>query len=222
MMLMTVLAQQTEVATKLWWHISRASGIVAWGLAAVAVVWGVALSTRALGKKPPAPWLLAVHRFLGALCVSFTVVHVGALTLDPVVPFKLDELFVPMASAWKPVAVAWGIAAFYLLIAVEVTSLLRKRIPKRLWRWIHMTSYGLYVFATVHLLTAGTDRTNPLLLAAVLASIALVIFFTGYRLVGPGRAASVRSPAKAAPSPTTRRVPRQESLPASSPAPAPE
>ncbi len=199
----TVAVPTVVAATKVWWYVSRASGIVAWLLAAMAVLWGLALSTRALGAKPRAPWLLDLHRFIGGLTVVFVAVHLGALVLDPFVSFGLDELFVPMASGWKPVAVAWGIVAFYLLIAVEVTSLVRSRIPKRVWRAVHLTSYALYAMATVHLLLAGTDRTNPLLWGAAAISVAVVVFFTIYRVVGPGRAGSVRRTPSPADSPSS-------------------
>ncbi len=190
---LVVLAQASGEESKLWWHLARSSGIVAWALAALAVLWGVALATRALGRRPQAPWLLAVHRFLGLLCIVFVGVHLVALYLDPFIKYGLEDLFVPLASSWKPVAVAWGVVAFYLLVAVEITSLLRQRMPARLWRGIHLTSYVMYVLATVHLLTAGTDRTNPVMLGSVMATVAVTLFFLAYRVVGPGRAASVRS-----------------------------
>ena len=44
------------------------------------------------------------------------------------------DLLVPGASQWRPTAVAWGVIALYLLLAVEVTSLLKRRVPTRLWR----------------------------------------------------------------------------------------
>jgi predicted ferric reductase len=185
-------------ATKVWWYVSRSSGIVAWVLAVAAVLWGVALSTRALGRRPPAPWLLDVHRFLGGLTVVFVVVHLVGLVLDPWVSFGLTDLLVPGAASWSPAAVAWGVVALYLLVAVEATSLLRNRIPKRLWRGVHLTSYATYALATVHLLTAGTDRHAPVPVGAVVVSVGLVAFFTVYRLVGPGRAASVRGAGGAA------------------------
>jgi len=180
-------------ATKTWWYVARSAGIVAWGLAALAVLWGLALSTRALGRKPPAPWLLDVHRFLGALTIVFVAVHLVGLAFDPWASFGLDELLVPMASSWKPAAVAWGIVAFYLLLAVEGTSLLKSRIPLRLWRGVHLTSYGMYAMATVHLLLSGTDRHSPVLRTAIVVSVGAVVFFTMYRLIGPGRAASVKA-----------------------------
>jgi predicted ferric reductase len=180
-------------ATKVWWYVARSSGIVAWALAALAVLWGLALSTRALGRKPPAPWLLDVHRFLAGLTVVFVVVHLVGLALDPWASFGVDELLIPMVSSWKPVAVAWGIVAFYLLLAVEGTSLLKSRLPVRLWRGVHLTSYAMYAMATVHLLLSGTDRYNPVLRTSIVITVGAVVFFTMYRLIGPGRAASVKA-----------------------------
>ena len=60
------------VSSQLFWFTARASGIVAWGLAAASVVWGLALSTRLLGRRPRPGWLLDLHRFLGGLALSFT------------------------------------------------------------------------------------------------------------------------------------------------------
>lgn len=190
-------------STKLWWYVSRSAGIVGWALCAASVLWGLALATRALGRKPSAPWLLDLHRFLGGLAVVFVVVHMASLMIDPFVRFTLGDLLVPFASTqYRPGAVAWGVVAFYLLLAVEVTSLLKKRLPARLWRGVHLTSYVLYAFATVHLLTAGSDRFNPLLRWSVLITVGAVVFFSAYRLIGPGRAASIRSGTRAAtPSP---------------------
>lgn len=181
-------------STKVWWYVSRSAGIVGWALCAASVLWGLALATRALGRKPSAPWLLDLHRFLGGLAVVFVAVHMVSLMLDPFVRFTVGDLLVPFASVqYEPGAVAWGIVAFYLLVAVEVTSLLKRRIPARLWRGVHLSSYVLYAFATVHLLTAGSDRFNPLLRWTVLISVGSVVFFSAYRLIGPGRAASIRS-----------------------------
>ncbi len=133
------------------------------GPCSLSVLWGLALATRAPVTARPRPWLLDLHRFLGGLAVVFVAVHLAGLALDPFVSFGVAEIAVPMASSWKPGAVAWGVVAAYLLLAVEITSLLKKRIPARLWRSVHLTSYLLYAFATVHLLLAGMDRTNPVL-----------------------------------------------------------
>src|ERR1700682_5890473 len=125
----------------LWWYTARAAGLVAWALLTASVVWGLALSTHVLGRKPRPVWLLDLHRALGGLAVIFTGIHVVGIMLDSYVHFGLSEVLVPLASAWHPVAVAWGIVAFYLLTAVEVTSLARRRLPNRFWRRVHFASF---------------------------------------------------------------------------------
>jgi methionine sulfoxide reductase heme-binding subunit len=182
----------------IWWYTARATGIVAWALATASVVWGMALSSRALGPKPRAPWLLDLHRFLGGLTVLFVGAHVGALMADSYVNFTPADVLVPFASSWKPDAVAWGIAAMYFLVAVEVTSLLRSYIRKGLWRAVHLTSYAVYALASIHYLTAGTDA-GPASRIAVIVSLGLVLFFLAYVVVGPGRVASVKSGATTRP-----------------------
>lgn len=191
--MMIAASQHVLGATKVWWYVSRSTGIVAWSLLALAVLWGLALSTRALGRRPTAPWLLDVHRFLGGLAVIFTLFHLVSLMLDPWASFSIGDLLIPYQSSWKPGAVAWGIVGFYLLLAVEITSLLKNRMSTRVWHGIHLLSYVLYAAATIHLLTAGSDRNSPLLRWSVLATVGAVIFFTIYRVIGPGRAASVKA-----------------------------
>jgi len=153
------------------WYVARASGLVAWGTLAASVVWGLLMTTRIMKGRVRNNWLLDLHRWLGALALIFTGVHVGALLLDTYVHFGLASLLVPFAATWHPVAVAWGVTALYLLAAVELTSLARRRLNHRLWRRVHMLSFPLFVLSTVHGLTAGTDGRTPMaLITAVLVA----------------------------------------------------
>lgn len=104
-----------------------------------------------------------LHRFLGGLAVVFTGVHLAGLFFDSYVHFGFRELFIPFASEWQPNAVAWGVVALYLLLAVEVTSLLRRRVGERVWRATHYLGFAVFVLGTIHGLKAGTDVSNPLL-----------------------------------------------------------
>ncbi|MEZ5235987.1 MAG: ferric reductase-like transmembrane domain-containing protein [Acidimicrobiales bacterium] len=143
--------------SQLWWYLARAGGIVAWVLLAASMIWGLLLSTKLLGRRPHPAWVTDLHRFLGGLSVVFTAVHVAALVLDSYVSFGPAEVLVPFASHWRPAAVAWGVIATYLLVAIEVTSLLRHRLPRRAWRATHLLSFPLFGLGTLHALTAGTD-----------------------------------------------------------------
>ena len=66
----------------------------------------------------------------------------------------------PLASSWRPGAVAWGIAATYLLVAIQLTSWTMQQLPRRLWHSVHLSSFPMFVFATVHGFTAGADNRN--------------------------------------------------------------
>jgi predicted ferric reductase len=179
----------------LWWYVARSGGIVSWALLAASVLWGLALSTRALGARPRPNWLLDLHRFLGGLALVFVGVHVGALVLDSYLSFGLMQLFVPFTSSYRPGAVAWGVVGLYLLLAVEVTSLLRRRIPKPIWRRVHLASFGLFAVATLHGLLAGTDGGSSTLRWVMLVTTATVVALTALRV------AQALEPAPARPAP---------------------
>lgn len=162
----------------LFWYTARAGGIVAWALLAASVIWGLWLSgrVRPLGARPA--WILDLHRFLGGLATVFVGVHVGSILLDTYTNFGLTDVMVPFASSWHPVAVAWGVVALYVLLAVELTSLARHRLPPRLWRTIHVASLPLFVLATIHFVASGTDASNRVALAGIgLATAAIGILF---------------------------------------------
>ena len=168
--------------TQLWWYTARSGGIVAWALLTASVLFGLALSTKVFGRRPRPNWLLDMHRFLGGAAVVFTVLHVVSIMLDQFVHFGLTDVLVPFASSWKPSAVAWGIVGFYLLLAIEISSLLRSRIPKKLWRATHYASFPLFVVASIHALTAGTDRNTMLLQYGIIVSAVAVLVLTLIRV----------------------------------------
>ena len=168
---------------KLWWYLARSTGIVSWALVAAAVVWGLMLTTRLLGGRPAPKWLLDLHRYLGGSSVVFLALHLVGLVADSYSHFGPADLLVPFANAWKPLPVALGVVAMYLLIAVEATSLAMKRLPRKWWRWVHLTSFAVFWMATIHGVTAGTDATNRLMWVSYLLVGGLVLFLTLVRVL---------------------------------------
>jgi predicted ferric reductase len=168
---------------QLWWYVARAGGLVAYGLLAASTIWGLAVSTRLLGRWPAPGWTLDLHRYLGGLALAFTGIHLVALLLDTYIQFDLVDLLVPFAAGWRPGAVAWGVVAVYLLVAVQATSLARRRLPYRLWRRVHLAAFPLLLVATAHLLAAGSDRADPAVLTMVSAAAAAAMFLLLFRLL---------------------------------------
>ncbi len=176
---------------QLWWQVSRASGITTLVLLMVASVWGLAYATRIISVRSAPKWLLDLHRFLGGLTVVFTGVHVAALVADNYVHFGVADVLVPFASGWKTGAVAWGIVATYLIVAVEITSLAKRHMPLRLWTWIHRLSFPALWLGVVHGATAGTDATNVIYVGVVSALVAMVTLGVSFRVTA-GRRRSAR------------------------------
>jgi len=160
------------------WYVARSAGLVAWALLALTVLWGLALSTRSMRRWVKPAWVLDLHRGLAGLTVVFLVVHVAAIMMDSYVSFGLIDVLVPLASHWHPVAVAWGVVAMYLLVAVEITSLVRTRLPYRMWRAVHVATIPLFAVATIHGFSAGTDRSSMVVIfvgAAVVVTVASLL-----------------------------------------------
>lgn len=178
---------------EVWWYAARSSGLVAWALLTASVCLGLAQSSRLLRGVAKAPWVLDLHRHLATLTVVFTGVHVVALWADSFVTFGPLQLFVPMASEWKPGAVAWGVVSLYVLVAVQVTSLLMRRMTRRVWHAIHLSSLGLFAMATIHGVQAGTDISSTVVEWIGWSAAALLTFAGVFRLLGV--AAKRRAPA---------------------------
>ncbi len=164
--------------------------MVAWAVAAASVIWGLLLSTRSARGIAKPVWVLDLHRHLGMLALVVTGVHLGALVADTFVPFDLADLLIPGASSWKTGPVALGVVAFWLLVAVELSSLLKARLPQRMWARIHLSSFVAYVLATLHFLQAGTERTNVAVALTVQVVTAIVLYLTLLRILVPRRSAA--------------------------------
>ncbi len=176
------------MSSQTWWYTARAGGIIAWALASLAVITGLQLSTRLI-RKPAPSWVLDVHRFLGGLTVAFVGVHLVGLAADQFIGFGPADFLVPFASSYKPAAVALGVIGMYLLIAIEITSLAMRKMPRRAWHAVHLSSFALFVVATVHGITAGTDRHNAVFQWACLLTSAVILMMTLVRIWSPRRAA---------------------------------
>jgi DMSO/TMAO reductase YedYZ heme-binding membrane subunit len=178
-----------ELDPKLAWYVARSSGWVAWGVCAAAVFGGLVLASRLVRGRGVPAWLLDLHRQLGVLALVFTAVHLLGLWADNWLVLGPAELFLPMQSPYRPGAVTVGVVALYLLVAVQTTSWLMRRIPRRWWHRVHLTSLPMLVLVTVHGFAAGSDTGVPLQWGAVTGA-GVLLFLGTFRLLaerGAGR-----------------------------------
>ncbi len=170
------------MSSEFWWWIARSSGIVAWVALTASVLWGL-LMPATFSKRQRRAWILDLHRWLGALTVGFTALHMAALWLDSYIEFSPVDLFVPFASAWKPGPVALGVVSMWAIAAVQVSSMLKRRLSRTVWRSLHLLSYVAFFGGTVHGILAGTDATQPLYQATTFLTVGAVCFTTVYRVL---------------------------------------
>jgi hypothetical protein len=175
------------------WLIARAAGLVAFALLTLSVWLGLAMSTRLLGPKRQKS-LLGLHRTLAWTGLSMIALHMGAVLLDPVLHFGLAAAFVPFAAPWKTGAVAAGVIAGWLSLALASSFRLRKWIGQRGWRRLHYASFAAFALALGHSLLVGTDLRGlggPLLGLLAAGPVLWLIF---YRLLLPRTTPASRTP----------------------------
>ena len=178
--------------TQAWWFLSRGSGIVAWAMLAATNLWGIMMVTRIFKPMRPA-WMLDLHRWLGALTIITLAIHLGGLVADTYVYFGWRQILIPQGSAWKTGAVTWGVVSLYLLAVIELTSRMMKRLPRKVWYTVHLSSYALFACATVHGALAGTDSGNRLYVYTVALMIAVAVIGLVIRVLRGRQRRIVRS-----------------------------
>jgi DMSO/TMAO reductase YedYZ heme-binding membrane subunit len=173
------------VISEFWWIVTRASGLIAWALLTLSLIWGMLLATRVLKPRDKPAWLLDLHRWLGALTAGFVALHIAALLADTYVTFSWSDMLIPFASSYKTVGVGLGVIAVYLLVAVQVSSMLMRRIPTRWWRRIHLSSYLLVLITSWHAVLSGTDIGRGVYAVAAIALTVSPIFVFAIRAAKP-------------------------------------
>jgi DMSO/TMAO reductase YedYZ heme-binding membrane subunit len=116
-------------------------------------------------------------------------------------------VLVPFASSWRPAAIAWGVVGLYLLLAVELTSLAKTRLPKKAWRAVHFASFPLFLTATAHALTAGTDTGTWMFEGTVVVAVVAIAALTGLRIEQASSPPALPRPAPAPRDAARERVP---------------
>jgi methionine sulfoxide reductase heme-binding subunit len=177
------------------WYVARASGLVAFGLLTLSVWLGLAMSTRLLGPKRQKP-LLSLHRTLAWTGISMVALHIGALLLDPVLHFSVLSVLLPGAAPWRASAVALGVVAGWLTLALATSFNARRWIGQKGWRRLHYASFAAFWLALGHALLVGTDLRGFGGPVTALLAAGPVLWLSFYRLLVP-RAKPVRPPAAA-------------------------
>jgi DMSO/TMAO reductase YedYZ heme-binding membrane subunit len=152
------------------WYIDRGSGLVALLLLTTSVVLGVISVARLRSQTWPRFALAQVHRNISLLALTFGTVHVATSVVDSYVPISVVDAFIPFAAAYKPLWIGVGAIGADLMLAVLVTTALRRRIGFSTWRSIHLLSYACWGTSIVHSIGSGSDARSAVWGVTILAA----------------------------------------------------
>jgi sulfoxide reductase heme-binding subunit YedZ len=159
------------------WNVLRAAGIAAYIMLWASVAWGLASTTSVFGKKVPKATSVALHQAFSTSGLLLLATHLGFLLADKYMPFQPLDLVIPMRATYRPLGVAFGIGAmFVMLLGVLGTSWGRKMIGTKWWRRTHSLSVPAFTLALMHGLMAGTDTPRPTLYWMYLGTTAILLF----------------------------------------------
>jgi predicted ferric reductase len=169
------------------WYASRATGVVALLLLTAVLLLGLLVTRQ--GRLPGLPRfaVTGLHRNLSLIAVVFVVLHVLTAVTDGYVNIPLTAAIVPLASPYERLWVGLGAVSFDIMIAVIVTSLLRRHLSRRLWRGVHLLAYASWPVAWLHSITSSTDMRHGELFLLALACVAVVVIAVGWRLAAAAR-----------------------------------
>ncbi|HEX4244528.1 MAG TPA: ferric reductase-like transmembrane domain-containing protein, partial [Acidimicrobiales bacterium] len=146
------------------WYLTRASGLVSLVLLSGTVVLGIVASVGWTTERWPRFLSQSVHRNLSLLCLVLIAIHVVTTVADGYVPIGYLDALIPFRTPYRPIWVGFGALALDLLLAVAITSGLRRRIGPRAWRGVHWLAYLCWPVALLHGLGAGSDTRLSLTL----------------------------------------------------------
>jgi len=202
------------------WIMLRAAGVGAYVMLFMAVAWGLVATTAVVTKRVSKPAANMFHQFVATPGLVLLGVPLAILLIDAYMPFHILDLLVPMRSTFRPVAITAGVIAMYAMVAVMVSSWVRKKLSTKVWRSIHLLAVPAFTLALAHGVFSGTDTQRWWMWGMYAATGLIVVFLVlvrglsyGYRPPRPAppeRATRASKPAAAregAPEPTAAAEP---------------
>jgi sulfoxide reductase heme-binding subunit YedZ len=157
------------------WYLTRGTGTVTLILLTLSMVLGIVDVQRWRSERWPRFVVDALHRRVSLLVLAVLAVHVVTSVLDGFAPISLLDAVIPFGGSYRPLWLGLGALSLDVLVAVAVTSVLRKRVGQRAWRIVHWTAYACWPLAIVHGLGTGTDTPIGWMLVLTVACILAVL-----------------------------------------------
>ena len=172
---------------QLLWYVTRGAGAVTIVLLSAVVILGLAARVRFERRGWPRFLSASLHRDLALMTLVFLGLHIVTAVVDPFTHLGIVAATVPFGSYYRTVWLGLGTVSFELILAIIVTSLLRRFIGHRVWRSIHWVAYAAWPLAVMHGVGTGTDAFSWWMLGITAVCVISVIAAVLWRLrAAPG------------------------------------
>ena len=175
-------------ATHAYWFISRSSGVVAYVLITLSVLWGLVQSGSLLSPRTLPGLPFGLHSFLSWLGLGVAALHGLVLMGDRYINFDLAQVVAPFISTYRPLPTGLGIVSFYLMLLLTLSFYARPHLSQKTFRSLHYASFGAFALVTLHGIFAGSDSAPLWWLYA--GSLVAVVLLTAMRVVNTRRRAT--------------------------------
>jgi predicted ferric reductase len=135
-------------------------GLGAVGAVTLNLLLGMLMSLR---YSPVRHWphhhinLFALHRWTAYIAIFLTLTHPAILLFLHAPHFGIIDVLYPIHSYLQPTINFLGACALYLLVLVFVSSLLRTRIGRPIWRSLHYLVFPAAVLLFLHSILTDPD-----------------------------------------------------------------
>jgi len=143
-----------------WLELSSNFGLIATGVLTFNLLLGMLLSTAyrrsPLWKKmPPLVKKISLddlHNWTAYVALALVAGHVLLLLADASLKYRVIDILIPVNAPHQVLWTVLGALAMYALITVIITTQkkIKSRMSFRLWKNIHLISYGTALLFVVH------------------------------------------------------------------------
>lgn len=161
-------------APLMWWS-ARAVGLVAQLALWMSMLFGVFVGAKGAGGLVETPWTRELHLRWSLAAIGLVVLHVVLVVVDPHAGVGPWAAFVPLASPIRSRGIALGTVAMLALAGVHGATVVMRRLPPGVWRAVHATSFGVFLLASLHTLSAGTDADLPVVRGLLGGMVAVLV-----------------------------------------------
>ncbi|WP_303802606.1 ferric reductase-like transmembrane domain-containing protein [Alicyclobacillus macrosporangiidus] len=171
-----------STVNKFYWYMARSSGFTSYWLLSLAVLLGVSTTSALWDKWKLRKLMTQMHQYAALLVLPFLFFHLWGLYQDTSVPFGVPELLIAFTAKYRPVYTGFGVLTLYGWVLLVVTSYIREKMPVKMWRTIHYSSFPMFILVTLHGLLTGTDSHRVWAVAVYLIPSMLFIVLVMKRL----------------------------------------